>query len=113
KDFYRLAAVVAGVRHGERPLGPKPAYVGQFTAPDAVRVLKRGDVLKPGEVVTPGALSRLPAVSGELAADPKLGERGRRVALAQWITDPRNPLTARVWVNRVWQHHFGRGLVGT
>ena len=38
---------------------------------------------------------------------------GRRTALAKWITNPRNPLTTRVIVNRVWQHHFGRGIVGT
>ena len=38
---------------------------------------------------------------------------GRRLALAQWITSEENPLTARVWVNRVWHHHFGRGIVSS
>src|SRR5262249_34320123 len=38
---------------------------------------------------------------------------GRRLALANWITDPKNPLTARVLVNRVWLHHFGAGIVRT
>src|SRR5262249_4873586 len=40
-------------------------------------------------------------------------EQQRRVALAKWITDPKNPLTARVMVNRLWQHHFGTGIVDT
>jgi hypothetical protein len=44
---------------------------------------------------------------------PTASSTGRRTALAKWITDPTNPLTARVIVNRVWQYHFGRGLVGT
>src|SRR5207244_3488266 len=38
---------------------------------------------------------------------------GRRSALAAWLTSPENPLVARVWVNRLWQHHFGRGIVAT
>jgi hypothetical protein len=38
---------------------------------------------------------------------------GRRLALAQWLTSAENPLTSRVWVNRVWHHHFGRGIVAT
>jgi len=89
------------------------AYVGMFTAPDTIHLLRRGDVMQKREVVAPAALSEVPGFSGELAIDAKLGEPGRRLALARWLTDPRNPLTARVLVNRVWQHHFGRGLVAT
>jgi hypothetical protein len=44
---------------------------------------------------------------------PLMPTTGRRSALAAWITDPANPLTARVMVNRIWQYHFGRGLVAT
>ncbi|HTE21191.1 MAG TPA: DUF1553 domain-containing protein, partial [Armatimonadota bacterium] len=95
------------------------AYIGQFTAPDPVHVLKRGDVMQRGEEVTPGALSRFPGVSGELTAGgfPNAATGGsdteRRLALAGWLVDARNPLTARVLVNRVWHYHFGRGIVST
>jgi hypothetical protein len=67
------------------------------------------------EQVGPGALSQLPGLSAELTPDgrPPPSESAARLALAGWLTDSRNPLTYRVVVNRVWQHHFGRGLVGT
>src|SRR5262249_33320159 len=56
---------------------------------------------------------RVPKALGSLALAPDAGEQDRRVALARWLIAPDNPLPARVMVNRVWQHHFGRGLVGT
>ena len=67
-----------------------------------------------GEVIEPG----IPAVirsswSFNKEAFAKTTSTGRRTALAQWLTDPTNPLTSRVMVNRIWQHHFGRGIVGT
>jgi hypothetical protein len=45
--------------------------------------------------------------------DEKAKLSGRRSVLADWMTSPSNPLTARVFVNRLWQHHFGRGIVAT
>jgi mono/diheme cytochrome c family protein len=75
----------------------------------------RGDFSQPREAVTPGALAVLDAVDPAHIPerDPSLPTTGRRLAFARWLTDGRNPLTARVAVNRVWLHHFGRGLVGT
>jgi len=77
-------------------------------------VLIRGNVHAPGDEVQPG----LPEVLG--FDDPIVPEPpedaescGRRLALARWLIDPANPLTARVMVNRIWQHHFGRGIVST
>ncbi|OYW70014.1 MAG: hypothetical protein B7Z21_00300, partial [Verrucomicrobiales bacterium 32-60-5] len=71
-------------------------------------VFDKGEVKKPLAAVKRGALSAIPV---KLAAiGPK--ESGRR-QLADWIASPQNPLTARVLVNRVWLHLFGRGLVGT
>ena len=76
-----------------------------------VRILHRGELSRPGAVVGPA----LPAVFGSGAEKlPDLSDaQSRRKKLALWLTGPEHPLTARVLVNRVWQWHFGRGLVET
>src|SRR5207253_3471321 len=71
-------------------------------------VLHRGDYSQPGAEVTPG----FPKVLGSPSAQNFSAPNGR-AALANWIASHHNPLTARVMVNRIWQHHFGRGLVPT
>ncbi len=69
----------------------------------------RGEPNEHGGTVPRGFLT-----IASLGENPKIGEdRSGRAELAQWITDPSNPLTARVMVNRVWQHLFGRGIVST
>ena len=81
--------------------------------PPATKVLFQGDYKQEREAVEPGFISVLdpnPAVIRK-PANPKT--TGRRLALAEWIVSPANPLTARVLANRVWQGHFGRGLVAT
>ena len=81
--------------------------------PRPIYLLARGNVTMPGREVEPGALSCISTLPGtfDLPADAPEGQR--RAALARWIVDPRNSLTWRSIVNRVWQHHFGRGLVDT
>jgi hypothetical protein len=75
-----------------------------------IHVLKRGDPGREGVPVGPRALSALlPDDVPELPADVS----NPRTRLAEWLTKPDHPLTARVWVNRVWQNHFGRGIVAT
>jgi hypothetical protein len=74
-------------------------------------VLMRGNAHAKGEQVEPGFPEAVAAAGAEL---PQVGRNGsslRRLALAEWIASPENPLTARVMVNRIWQFHFGRGLV--
>ena len=77
-------------------------------------VLAGGNYLKPGQEVTPGFPAFLGASEPEIAppeAQPK--STGRRSALAHWLTRPDHPLTARVMINRIWQYHFGQGIVAT
>ena len=79
--------------------------------PRPIYVLKRGDVTKPLDLVSPGALSCVPEISPRFQlADPN-DEGSRRAALAKWITNPKNVLTWRSIVNRIWHYHFGRGIV--
>ncbi|MFT6864636.1 MAG: hypothetical protein ACJAVK_003204, partial [Akkermansiaceae bacterium] len=75
-------------------------------------ILTGGDVYSIGDPVTPGALSAAESLGG-MTPTKFPGDKGkRRFALANWITAERNPLTARVIVNRVWSWHFGQGLAG-
>lgn len=81
--------------------------------PGAWHIMSRGDYRKPGDVVAPGGIAAVAGVSPEWQLSMDAPEAERRKALADWITDPRNPLTARVIVNRLWGYHFGAGLVRT
>lgn len=78
-------------------------------------ILKGGSIYAPTDSVRPGILSILHDDStiaesfNQLAAMPSVMS-GRRLAFSKWLTHPDNPLTARVMVNRIWQHHFGKGL---
>ncbi len=83
------------------------------TAVPVTHLLRRGNPSSPGEVVEPGFLSVLGSPSPVITLPASGRSSGRRRALADWIASPGNPLTARVIVNRVFQHHFGRGLVRT
>ncbi|MBL9173422.1 MAG: DUF1553 domain-containing protein [Verrucomicrobiales bacterium] len=103
RERRRLEATAKELDGGQR------AFAGLFRAPDTTHMLRRGDPEQPGEEVQPG----VPAVLGLCHVPGDANESARRTALAQWLTDPRNPLTGRVWVNRIWQGHFGAGLVPT
>jgi Protein of unknown function (DUF1553)/Protein of unknown function (DUF1549)/Concanavalin A-like lectin/glucanases superfamily len=105
-DANRLEAELRILRR------PDLAYAANPKQPGPTALLKRGDIEKPGDPVTPGspaAVKGAPAI--DLAADSPEAERRRR--FADWVVHPDNPLTWRVIANRVWQHHFGDGLVRT
>lgn len=84
-------------------------YAGQFVTPAAAYRLHRGDPMQKREPVVPGTLS----IYHPLQLSTNAPEQERRVRLAEWISSREHPLTARVFVNRIWQHHFGVGLVET
>jgi mono/diheme cytochrome c family protein len=110
-EVRRLAARAEELDREITGLSVTPrVYAGQFVQPGPTYRLHRGDPMQPREVVRPGALASFGARL-ELKAD--LPEQQRRLALAQWITDPAHPLTARVMVNRLWHYHFGEGLAST
>ncbi|HYV34517.1 MAG TPA: DUF1549 and DUF1553 domain-containing protein [Gemmataceae bacterium] len=131
-DYYRLQAFLAAMDENDVPVDDKgqPAAPGKKTTPgkgkgapavpvinsvrnypdnlEPIHVLKRGDPERKGKQVGPRALGMLlPADSPELP--PKTPNL--RTILAKWLTTPDHPLTARVMVNRVWQYHFGTGIV--
>ena len=81
--------------------------------PGLTHVLRRGDVSQPGDVVRPGGLRAVAGGTSDFGLPENAPDADRRRALATWITHPDNPLFARVAVNRIWQYHFGQGLVAT
>jgi hypothetical protein len=134
EDYYRLQAFLAGMDENDIPVDDKgqPKAPGQKTIPgkgkggpavpvinsvrdypdkrDPIHVLKRGDPERKGKQVGPRVLGLLLATDlPELPPDT----HNPRATLAKWLTAPDHPLTARVMVNRVWQFHFGKGIVET
>ncbi len=99
-------------------LKPVPLPQGQYmldisaTAPQTF-ILRGGNPALKGDEVQPGFLSILDPSDAKITPPAGLNSTGRRSALANWLTDPKNPLPARVMVNRMWSYHFGRGIVAT
>ena len=101
-------ADLTGLKRDRETLARKVATVmimAEMDPPRETFILDRGAYDKPGEKVLPGVMSALPPLPESAPND--------RLALARWLVDPANPLTARVTVNRFWQMLFGSGLVRT
>jgi len=139
RDYYGLAAVFSGLDRLEKPVTspeererhataltatkddskkngpPLPvSYVADDGDPRSTFVLERGDVRQRGEEVGPTALCAIEALDPDLT--PEAGNDSaarRRLRLAEWMLDVRNPLPGRVLVNRLWHYHFGQGIVNT
>ncbi|MGV3485860.1 MAG: DUF1553 domain-containing protein [Planctomycetaceae bacterium] len=111
------AEAIARLRKVQQPQRAKLAelqkipmvFAGNFTTPDPTHLLSRGDPEQPLDEVSPA----VPAALGKVSLPSDAPDAARRQALAEWIADADHPLTARVMVNRIWQWHFGTGLVET
>lgn len=125
-DYYRMASIFwAGyIEPGASELlgGPGPETLGyeafgwtdSTNSPNPLNLLIKGNPRQPGPAVEPGCLSMIEELEQGIEPPPEDSSTSqRRLQLAQWITDARNPLTSRVVVNRLWQHHFGAGIVRT
>lgn len=119
REYYQVAALLSGVTQQEKErenvAGLKAAHVIIPEQPPVTFVLDRGDHRNPKAVVAPAGLQAVSATGlpADFRLSPDAPEAERRAALAAWLTDSRNPLTARVLVNRLWHYHFGRGIVET
>lgn len=93
------------------PVPQTATVLGHAAVTPVVRMTHRGDWRATGEPVPPA----MPAIlaEGKVITEEPGQKLRRRSALAQWLTEPDHPLTARVMVNRVWHWHFGRGIVAT
>jgi hypothetical protein len=114
EEYYRLTAAVAGVRHGERDgTAPKSrVYAVAPRTPEPTYLLMRGNLAQKGALLTPGGVASL-GLNADFGLAATASDAERRRKLAEWIADARNPLFARVLVNRLWHYHFGVGLVDT
>ncbi len=116
EELKKLDAKMAEIR-GTKPIEEFLQVLNEPAghAPTAKR-FHRGDFQQPQEEVAPAGLT-VAAAEGARAVfpadDPAVPTTGRRLALAKWLTDRGNPLVARTIVNRIWLHHFGRGIVST
>ena len=110
ESFAELTAIDAELN--SLPSGDQ-VYTVQSHAPRPITVLRRGEVDQPGEAVSPGALACMPFLSASFALSNPENEGSRRAALADWLSSPTNVLTWRSIANRLWHHHFGRGIVET
>jgi hypothetical protein len=111
RDLSALRAELSRLKRASLPDNLPASYAVTEGKPIDVPVQRRGDPDAPGDVV-PRGTPRFDFLAAKPPA-PISAQSSGRLELANWLTDPAHPLTARVMVNRIWQHHFGRGIVAT
>lgn len=113
----RATTVAKELSRKQNELAPltaqKKMYSGNFVNPEPIHRLYRGDPMAKRERVAVSSIEVLEDQVGQFKLDLDAPEQKRRVTLAKWIASDKNPLTPRVIVNRLWHHHFGKGIVNT
>jgi hypothetical protein len=113
----QLRSQLAKLDRDIRSIPPiKTAFIGRRSQDDAqgpFHIFQGGSPQRKGQEVFPASLSTLEKVTPSFELKGKIPEEERRMAFAHWITQPGNPLPARVLVNRLWHYHFGTGIVET
>ncbi|MBL8816267.1 MAG: PSD1 domain-containing protein [Planctomyces sp.] len=115
--FWRSGAIEGELEKYDATGKPLALGMGvtDKSQPEDARILLRGEVLRPGETVRRNVpeIFRTGVVGGGLPSLEIPAQQSGRLQLAEWLTNDRHPLTGRVFVNRVWSHVFGNGLVRT
>ncbi len=115
-EYARIRSRLNGLQASHSKLSattPVKVYTCIGKNPGVSHVLKRGDVSQRGEEAAPASLAAINDADTGFKLPPDASDADRRVKLAEWITSGANPLFSRVMVNRLWQYHFGAGLVRT
>ncbi|HEY2414701.1 MAG TPA: DUF1553 domain-containing protein [Pirellulaceae bacterium] len=111
--YAMLKAKVEALAVQVRDYRDRKAFAVTPQTPPVMRLLARGNVQQPGEPIAPAGIESLSVSEPEFGLAADANDAERRTKLAAWIASEKNPLFARTIVNRVWQYHFGRGLVET
>ena len=110
-DFYRMRALFQPAVHVTK--NQSVSALKEQGEPQPAYLMTRGDFDKPELELEPGFLRVVSTGTVPAIGKTPSGTSGRRLALARWLVDRKHPLTARVMMNRLWQQHFGTGLVST
>lgn len=114
EDYYRLRAVFANMEFPEKNKQLSHVFLENDAEAPPSYVMKNGDFRSPGELVEPAFVRVVNPMGMRVQSSNAQSKTSRRrLALAEWLTHPEHPLTARVMVNRLWLHQFGSPLVGT
>lgn len=111
-DFYRMRAIFEPSIQLEKNRSLSVLREVSFKGQSSY-IMRRGDYRYPMEAIAPGVVRVVSTAKNPFRPRATAGTAGLRTGLVDWIVDPNNPLTSRVIVNRIWQHHFGTGLVGS